>query len=671
MKRVSIPPQLRMELPRAFLLAFLLLAMAAGWFLLVDYRNTERELRGLLESNAISLAESIAQTARLSLQSSAILQQEASRHLLAAARLIAHLDEEGRLSIPALQQTARDLNLFRVHVLDSSGRMIRSNVAPAPGCQETPNLPPEILQPLLGGKVREIILGIRESRFGEGSRFAVAVARKGGGAIIVNIEGRTLEQYRRQAGLGQAVARMASSPSIAYLIIQDDDGPISVSPGVKVISAIDEDPGLKNVYQTGTRKTRFIQLNGKEILETIIPFDLERDYKTLFRVGMDLSFYHSQLAALKRRELLMGGVFLLGCSLLVGLIHMVQNYRYLHSRHMQALAMAGHITENMLEALIVVDGEGAIVRFNQKAGELFALEESSTLPPGLAPVLESGDKPCNAGHPCDIQWQDKTFMYQRQALPAAGGPQPQGLTLHLLRDVTEQRAMEQRLQREERLAALGRLVSAMAHEIRNPLNALSLSVQTLQRRLKSTENEKDKATLGVIREEIQRLNNLVEDFLTLARPPVRERRAVAVAALLDRVRHLFAEDLAGRGGIRLEWDVNPTVIVSADENNLFRVLVNLVKNSLEMMDHGGSIHISTCLEDGHVCLNVRDTGPGFSAEALARGIEPFFSTRDAGTGLGLSLSAEIVRGHGWDLRLGNHPDGGALVSIIIPQEDIR
>ncbi len=659
-------PASRFPAPRLLFFLFPLMTIGFGWFLYHDYRGTERELRRLLEASAFTLAESLARTAAFSLESYELLQDETVERLTASARLVAHLEADRRLQAAKLGALAESLGLFRVHVVDRTGRLVMASHPPAAGATAPRDLGPDVLRPLLVGQVAELVLGFRDSRFGEGKRFAVAVARPGGGAVVVNIDAAKLDAYRRRAGLGQAVAYMAANPDIAYLVIQDEEGPVSVSPGVTAVESFDEDPELRRVLESGRRQARFVERDGREVLEVVVPLALREDYPTVFRLGMNLDFYRSQLQALQRREILAGIAFVLVSGLLVGFLTAVQNYRYLHSRYLQTLALSGHITEHMAEALVVLDGTGRVVRRNRKAAERFAAVEGAPLSPDFAAALAdtAGD-----GY---LRWADALYQLHRQDLPGIEAVPAGSLSLILLRDVTAQRVLEEQLERDRRLAAVGRTLAAVTHEIRNPLNALSMSVQTLQRRLRETADTRSQDILAVIREEIQRLDTLIEEFLVFARPPGAVRRPVAVAELLDRLTELFTAGAAAQGAVLdvAQMPAAEGLTIRADAESLFRVLVNLVKNGLEALAGPGTVRVIADRSADGAVLTIRDTGPGFSPEALQRGVEPFFTTRPGGTGLGLSISAEVARAHGWRLELANDPTGGGVVKILIGEGDL-
>ncbi len=655
-------------LPSAGLLA---LALLLAWNGYSDYRNTERELRRLLQDNVAVLTEPLIQSATASLGAYDALQEEIARRLLASARFVAHLDGEGPLSASRLGAVAARFDLQRIHLFDRDGRRVLSSGDPPPaGSGEETAERRNILGPILDGTVPDLVIGFREARFGGGRRFAVAVARPGGGAIVVTAPAEQLDRYRQRVGLGPALARLAGNPSIVYAVIQDEDGPISATPGVEEVASIGSVPELREAFAENRRTFRFTTHRGREVLEGAVPFELEEGYRALFRVGVDLTFYHDRLRELAWRDAGMSLALLLGGGILFGLIFTAQNYRFLRSRYARSLSMSDRITQRMVESLLVVDETGRILRANPRAESELGLRAGDALPHALTGALEDCRSE-DAAAPAEavyLSWRDRLFLASCQAFPEEPGGPPARLLL--LRDVTRQKALENRSHREEHLAALGRLVAAVAHEIRNPLNALSMSVQTLRRRLDPVADERNRNALAVLDEESRRLNRLVEDLLIYARPVQLHREPVALPPLLERVRAMFIET-AERLGIRLQVEsAEVSLRLSADEDQLFRVLINLVQNAIDNLDGGGEITLGWVREDSRLRLEVADTGPGFTPEALQRALEPFYTTRRQGTGLGLSLSAEILKAHGWQLALANRPGGGAVVTVTVPASDL-
>lgn len=234
-------------------------------------------------------------------------------------------------------------------------------------------------------------------------------------------------------------------------------------------------------------------------------------------------------------------------------------------------------------------------------------------------------------------------------------------------DVTELDALQHRARLAEKLAAVGTLAAGLAHEIRNPLNAASLQLQMLERRAKKLD-ESDRLTgpVETVQSEIQRLSRLVEDFLRFARPADVHPVEVDVCRVLRDVVALEQPAAQGRGVALSFAATDEPVVVGGDPEKIKQVALNLVRNALEAVDdETGRVEMRVGHEGAGCKFSVRDNGPGIPAENLTRIFEPFFSTKDAGTGLGMAICHSLVELHGGDLSV--ETDGGAVFTVRLPR----
>jgi signal transduction histidine kinase len=224
--------------------------------------------------------------------------------------------------------------------------------------------------------------------------------------------------------------------------------------------------------------------------------------------------------------------------------------------------------------------------------------------------------------------------------------------------------LEERRRLDEELASLGTLAANLAHEIRNPLNALSLNLEMLQEDL--TRSEVDSETARLARHEVDRLSQLVNDFLVYARPRPPALADCEAAALLEDVA-LLLQPVADRAGVELTVSAGPLTI-PVDRGQMTQVLVNLALNAVQAMEESPrrELELIARSEPGHFVLEVADTGPGIPEEELPRVREAFYSTRRGGTGLGLAIADRAVGGHGGTLELLNRPGGGLIARVTAP-----
>jgi two-component system sensor histidine kinase PilS (NtrC family) len=233
-------------------------------------------------------------------------------------------------------------------------------------------------------------------------------------------------------------------------------------------------------------------------------------------------------------------------------------------------------------------------------------------------------------------------------------------------DLTELRRMEAAMQRAERLAAVGRLAAGIAHEIRNPLAAISGSIELLNASMATDAARENKELMGIVLREVERLNGLITDLLEFARPRALETQRLDVAATMAEMLRVFENDKR-LGGAAVELRApEGAVEVDADPGQLRQVVWNLLRNAAEAAP-GQPITVEVRGDERFASLTVRDRGPGIPAEHRARMFEPFFSTKDGGTGLGLATVHRIVEEHKGAVEIESPPGGGAAVTVRLPR----
>ncbi|NLT23579.1 MAG: hypothetical protein GXX82_11080 [Syntrophorhabdus sp.] len=226
--------------------------------------------------------------------------------------------------------------------------------------------------------------------------------------------------------------------------------------------------------------------------------------------------------------------------------------------------------------------------------------------------------------------------------------------------------MEREMEIKERLVSLGKLASGMAHEIRNPLNAISLSVQRLKREfVPSDEKKEDYLTfLDIIRKELTRVNGIVEEFLQSTRAQAPFSRE-DLRDLLEEVIIIVGEKASSKG-IFIENVTGTGIHVECQRDRLKQAFYNIIINAIESMKDGGKIAIAVKQKEPLVEISVRDSGSGISEEELARIFEYYYTTKDKGMGLGLPISYMIVKDHGGDIKVMSAAGQGTTFVIVLP-----
>jgi len=232
---------------------------------------------------------------------------------------------------------------------------------------------------------------------------------------------------------------------------------------------------------------------------------------------------------------------------------------------------------------------------------------------------------------------------------------------------------ERLLERQEKLATLGTLTAGIAHEIRNPLTSLKARLYTLEKHLQVVPAAKKDT--DIISAEISRLERIVRDALSFARPADPKLETIAADTLLLEILGLMSTNLENRG-VRLVVESSLGLLIRADSGHLKQVLINLVRNAAEAIDGAGTVTLRTRAaraalggrETDAVILEVADNGQGITPEVEKRLFDPFFSTKDTGTVLGLAIAARIVEQHGGMIQYQTRPGHGTTFGVVLPAE---
>jgi two-component system sensor histidine kinase PilS (NtrC family) len=385
-------------------------------------------------------------------------------------------------------------------------------------------------------------------------------------------------------------------------------------------------------------------------------------------------------------------------------------------------ALHQDVIRGLTSGLVTVGHDGRVLTFNAAAADIVqrpALDAIGRplgeIMPGLAELLATvGDAALRRGEvtqPVHGGREQRTLGVSLSPLVDSSG-RTVGRIVNF-QDLTELRRMEEAMQRAERLAAVGRLAAGIAHEIRNPLAAISGSIELLSQTMESdggAENlgeasgasrgaseaalpprmpgenlgeasgasrgaseaalpprmpGENKELMGIVIREVDRLNGLITDLLEFARPRALEMQRLDVAATMAEILEVFENDKRlGEAPVTLQVDGAP--LVDADPSQLRQVVWNLLRNAAQAAPKQ-PITVEVRADEAMVSLIIRDRGPGIAPEHRPRMFEPFFSTKDGGTGLGLATVHRIVDEHKGAVELDCPPEGGTVVTVRLPR----
>lgn len=239
----------------------------------------------------------------------------------------------------------------------------------------------------------------------------------------------------------------------------------------------------------------------------------------------------------------------------------------------------------------------------------------------------------------------------------------------MLRDITEKKRTEAKFRRAENLASLTTLAASVAHEIKNPLASMGIYLQLMMRELERENcigKESASEYLGVIQEEIERLNGIVVDFLFAVRPMDTRMKAEDLNGLIHELMEFVKYELE-QNDIEYVIDASDQIPkIDMDKKYLKQALLNIIKNAIAAMPDGGELKISTYIKGDMVHIDIQDNGVGISEENMTKIFEPYFTTKDFGSGLGLTVVYKVIREHGGEISLDSQEGKGTTFTISLP-----
>jgi len=340
------------------------------------------------------------------------------------------------------------------------------------------------------------------------------------------------------------------------------------------------------------------------------------------------------------------------------------------------------ILQSISIGVITSDLSGSITNVNQRARELAGVSQDGVKRsfrevlshvPALVDqfdrLVRLGDE--FSGVDVDVPVGDKkpTLRLDGRFLHSNKGERI-GVILQM-QDVTYLKFLDLEMRRTEKLAGLGTLAAGIAHEIKNPLAALSIHEQLLEEAVASATQSKTQKYLGVIRSEIHRLHGIVDKYVSFARPHSVERTPVALETVVEGVLALVEPECRKQkiSIAREGFSESPSRFL-LDEGQIQQALLNIVINAIQAMEKGGALCCRLDRAGAFATVAIKDTGPGIPSEVRDRIFDPFFTTRQGGTGLGLYLTQRIVAEHKGYINIESSPSGTTF-TIGLPAESAK
>ncbi len=397
--------------------------------------------------------------------------------------------------------------------------------------------------------------------------------------------------------------------------------------------------------------------------------------KPIYVVQLDFEQFSSPL---KRQFLQI--VILLIVILLVGIggalsLVTLKGLRKSEHRLGEMRAFTDILVSSLPIGLIATDSSGVIQVCNAAAREIININEemfsgrtaAECLPLELARMLSGNAMAEKTERQSEIQLDlqgSKSRVLHLSSMSVLDWEGGFGGEVLLIQDFSEIKFLEKELRRNERLAALGKMAAGVAHELRNPLSSIKGLAVLLKSKFSASTNEA--TTSDILVKEVERLNRSIGELLDYAKPGKLKKEFTSLEEIINKTVSLVQVDAESYGiSIRLEFS-DDTPVIQVDSDKLNQVFLNLFLNSIQAMPQGGDLLVRTETEDQTIVFTIKDTGVGIDPENLGRIFDPYYTTKNDGTGLGLAMSSKIIEEHGGQIEVNSVPNEYTEVRISLP-----
>jgi PAS domain S-box-containing protein len=661
---------------RSIIIGTIIIAVLVFAFVIIEFYESRNELLNTLKNESMNLNEALS----LSFENTLITSEEVESQIIskmnAVAALVIHIDFKSKQNRNKLLEILNSFQIDHISIINRNGNVV-VNSDTTIKIQKVSNQFLNELKPLFNGEQNWIDFGIINNEVVDKKMYLISgIGSKSNECVLVGLSSEKILDFRKKVGIGNQIQKIADNPDILYILLQDNDGIISASKGMKEMLPIESDNFLMKAYNSEETMTRSIDYNGKKVFESVKTVNLNDGTKILNRIGLSLDNIRAIQQRSMRRVVLIGvGIFIL-FSILYAFLMTRKGFSELKKEHKIIKSYTDLVLENMADAVIAVNKDNKIAYLNKTASEIFGISNDLSVGQDYNNTFVEDQLLINYSKVLkhtlinkDITFTNNENSKRNLELSVSfvlDNNDSIDLTIAIIKDMTDKMNLQHQVERKEKLSAMGELAAGVAHEIRNPLNSINIITQRIQKEFEPKEDFEDyNKLLSIVRSEVRRVNNIIKQFLEYASPPKLQIGNYSINDVLDESISII-ESEAILKHININKDYKENLSIDIDKEKIKQVFINLLRNSIDAVDTYGYITCAVKLNNQGVEISINDNGTGIPDDLKSKIFNLYFTTKQSGTGLGLSIVHQIISEHNGLIEVDSMEGKGTTFRIVLP-----
>lgn len=651
------------------LLFALILALLFSGLTFFGIQKSKKDLLALMAQEADGLIQTLAQASTNALKANRLLESMVESRLSDLGYFVADLWENHSLDAAGLSQISHEAELEYINLISPQGKLLLSSSADRDNDFYSSTALDSTLTAFLKNGASDTVFSYQlPENLLAGERMAVLVKTRKG-AVNLIADQTFMQNFQQEVGPGYLIQKIAASPGVTYVVLQSPEGIVLASRDVSRMTKIEGDAFLENALDSKSSASRLTDFEGNQVFEAVRFFSVPDFPPSLFRVGLSLEGFKSISASFRYQIIFFSLLLFLLGLVAYGFFASAESVKTLESSLSRLKGTTDRILDDMEAAVVAVDADGLIALANRQAEKLFGIaSKEPALYEGLfqKDELSLSEVLRNRRPKTDWQIEKENRHFLGSTSPLFGKDGQLEGAVAVVKDLTRMKKLEEEAKKSERLALLGNLAAGVAHEIRNPLNTISMAAQRLKNEFSVTSNQTEyEKFLSTVEKEARRINQSITEFLGLVKSEQLQKSQTKWGGFWNEL--VTAAELEARPkNLKVEADSAADVEVEIDASQLKKALFNLVRNACEAIPDGGKLILKNRMAERKLEVIIQDTGPGIPPDILPKIFDPYFTTKSAGTGLGLAIAHRIITEHNGAIKAESKIGVGTTFTVILP-----